>query len=120
MCYTDLMHNTTITRPWGVLQTLEMHENYIVKKIMVPPGKQCSLHVHQSHDEHWIVVSGEGQAVVGDQTTAIKPNMYVYLPAKLPHRVMNTGSVPLHYIEVVYGEGPADQDLKKLDPTYDI
>ena len=92
----------------------------MVKEITVPPGKQCSLHVHQRLHEHWIVVAGEGKAVVGEATVALRTNTHVYLPPKLPHRVMNTGSRQLKYIEVVYRPSPAEADLEKLDCTYDI
>lgn len=109
-----------ITRPWGTLTTFKTEEHYLVKEIVVPPGKQCSLHVHQNHDEHWVIVSGTGKAIVGDKQIELKPNVPVHLPAKLPHRVMNTGNEPLIYIEVVYGNGPADEDVEKLERTYDI
>jgi mannose-6-phosphate isomerase-like protein (cupin superfamily) len=115
-----LQDNKTIRRPWGILRELERQGSYIVKEITVPPRKQCSLHVHQNHDEHWLIVSGTGQAVIGDKTVAIEPNTYVSLPRKLPHRVINSGSEPLCYIEIVYGEGVAEDDLEKLDCTYDF
>ena len=108
-----------VERPWGVLKTLKSTDGYLVKEITVPPGKQCSLHVHQKRDEHWIVVSGDGQAVVGGEIIEIRPNMHVHLPAGLPHRVINSGLLPLCYIEVVYG-GLDEEDLQKLECTYDV
>jgi mannose-1-phosphate guanylyltransferase / mannose-6-phosphate isomerase len=109
-----------IERPWGVLKTLEQQEGYLVKEITVPPGKQCSLHLHRQHDEHWVVVSGEGKAVIGDKVVDISPNVHVHIPPHTPHRVINSGSILLCYIEVVYGDGSPGEDLEKLDATYDV
>jgi len=109
-----------VTRPWGVIQTIGRPGEYVVKEIIVFPGKQCSLHVHEHHDEHWIVISGEGRIVLGRRVINVAVNSHVLLPAGLPHRVINPSQAPLRYIEMVFGSSSPEDDLQKLDCTYDL
>jgi len=107
-------------RPWGVLQTLNESKNYLVKSITVTPGKQCSLHLHRRLQEHWIFTEGRGKATIGNESTDVEPGVHIHVPANLPHRIANTGSEPLKYIEVIIGHQPFDNDLEKLELTYDV
>jgi len=65
-------------------------------------------HVHSWREaaEVYLGLSGEGAMLLEDETTResrmlpLRPNHAVYVPGKIAHRTMNTGSVPLTYLGI--------------------
>jgi len=48
-------------RPWGYYENLASGPGYLVKRIVVDPGKRTSLQWHEDRGEDWVVVSGSGE-----------------------------------------------------------
>lgn len=62
--------------------------------------KIVALHLHQYHSEHVIILEGEAQMRVGDDTLQIKPGDHLFLPKGTPHAVWVTSSSPLKAISI--------------------
>ncbi|HEX4272423.1 MAG TPA: mannose-1-phosphate guanylyltransferase/mannose-6-phosphate isomerase [Rhizomicrobium sp.] len=114
------LHTThrKVFRPWGSYEGIDNGEGFQVKHITVNPGAKLSLQMHHKRAEHWIVVSGVAQVTCGDKVFALKQNESTYIPLGAKHRLENTGSEPLHLIEVQSGSYLGEDDIVRFEDTY--
>ena len=63
----------------------------------VPPHKHLGMHT-DSAEEIVYIVSGRGEAVVGDERAEIETGSLALIPSMVPHDVINTGDEPLRVI----------------------
>jgi len=56
------------------------------------PGQAHKAHVHADQDKMYLVVEGEGEAIVGDETSFIRKGDLVLARAGVPHGLRNTGT----------------------------
>ncbi len=105
-------------RPWGKYHKFHQEPGVWVKRIEINPDGRLSLQKHQHRSEKWIVVAGEGLAVVNDQNIPVKAGVVVDVPLGAVHRIGNTGSKPLVMIEVACGEVLTEEDIIRLQDDY--
>ena len=68
---------------------------------------------HQHEVEHgWYILQGNGSIWIGDQEYAIGPNMAVFAPANIPHKLASHGPEPLRYVVVYAPQGP-ERELRE-------
>ena len=63
----------------------------------VPPHKHLGMHT-DSPEEVVYVVSGRGEAVIGDERAEIETGSLAVIPSMVPHDVINTGDEPLRVV----------------------
>ena len=105
-------------RPWGYYTVLADEPDHKVKRIVVYPGKRLSLQKHQKRSEHWFVVSGQGIVTLDGQRLNKKCGESVNIPCGSSHRIENTGTVDLNFIEVQTGEYFGEDDIERLEDDY--
>ena len=105
-------------RPWGYYTVLADEPDHKVKRIVVYPGKRLSLQKHQKRSEHWFVVSGQGIVTLDGQRLNKKGGESVNIPCGSSHRIENTGTVDLSFIEVQTGEYFGEDDIERLEDDY--
>jgi len=107
-----------VYRPWGFYEGLDQGERHQVKHLMVSPGASLSLQLHHHRAEHWVVVRGQAQVTVGEETKLLSENESVYIPVNTKHRLENPGSGPLSIIEVQSGGYLGEDDIVRFDDVY--
>lgn len=112
-----ILHNR-VHRPWGYYESLDTGSRHQVKHICVNPGSNLSLQYHHKRAEHWVVVAGEAEVIVGEEHMKLKENQSVYIPVEAKHRLSNTGSEPLHLIEIQTGSYLGEDDIVRLEDMY--
>jgi mannose-6-phosphate isomerase-like protein (cupin superfamily) len=105
-------------RPWGYYSVLADELDHKVKRIVVYPGQRFSLQRHQRRDEHWFFISGQGLAEVGEKEVAVEPGLTVEVPRATRHRLRNTGSGDLVFIEIQTGDYFGEDDIERLEDDY--
>jgi mannose-6-phosphate isomerase-like protein (cupin superfamily) len=66
---------------------------------------------HQHDVEHcWFILSGRGRMFMEGQEWELKPDVAVFAPALVPHRIESYGPEPLRYLVIYAPPGP-EQDL---------
>ena len=110
-------------RPWGYYQSLTIGDRFQVKEIVVKPGAALSLQSHKHRAEHWVVVEGEADVVVGKdletlETKRLRTNESVYIALGDIHRLVNPGKVDLHLIEVQTGSYLGEDDIIRYEDVY--
>ena len=114
------LHTThrKVYRPWGSYESIDNGDKYQVKHIIVSPGAKLSLQMHHKRAEHWIVVSGTARVTCDDKVFPLNENQSTYIPLGAKHRLENTGSEPLHLIEVQSGSYLGEDDIVRFEDTY--
>jgi mannose-6-phosphate isomerase-like protein (cupin superfamily) len=91
---------------------------------IVQPGAGAPLHYHEEDDEVILVLEGELEFHVGDETRIVTPNHVVAIPARTPHSFVALGERPARivgflprqgaYVAAKYlgGEPPLSASLK--------
>jgi mannose-1-phosphate guanylyltransferase/mannose-6-phosphate isomerase len=105
-------------RPWGYFETLNIGPRFQVKLLHVKPGAKLSMQMHHHRSEHWIVVQGTANVVIGDIEKLVRENESVYIFATQWHRLENPGKVPLELIEVQLGTYLGEDDIVRTDDIY--
>jgi mannose-1-phosphate guanylyltransferase/mannose-1-phosphate guanylyltransferase/mannose-6-phosphate isomerase len=105
-------------RPWGYYEVIKDAENFKSKRITVMPNKKLSLQSHNFRSEHWICLSGIGQAQVNDQFITLKPNVHVFIDVKDKHRLINNGDQQLVIIEIQTGTYFGEDDIIRYEDDF--
>ncbi|MDD2714768.1 MAG: mannose-1-phosphate guanylyltransferase/mannose-6-phosphate isomerase [Candidatus Wallbacteria bacterium] len=113
----SIMHRT-IYRPWGYSTTLFENPGFVLKRIVVYPGKRLSLQRHYHRSEHWVVVGGSAKVTKGSEEFLLSPNESVYIPATSFHRMENPGKIDLQIIEVQVGDYLKEDDIERIEDDY--
>ncbi len=114
----EAREHTTIYRPWGSYTSLELGDNYQVKRINVNPGARLSLQSHNHRAENWIVIQGEALVTVNDDQFLVKKGERAFIPKGARHRMENKGSEPLALIEVQSGDYFGEDDIVRYEDDY--
>jgi mannose-6-phosphate isomerase len=105
-------------RPWGTYQIILDDEKTKVKKITVDPEKRLSYQTHEKRSEYWVIVEGTGQVTIdGIASMAIAGDAFI-IEQGIPHRIHNTGTEPLVFIETQLGIYFGEDDIVRLDDDF--
>ena len=113
-----MIEQETDVRPWGRYTVLDSSDAFKVKRIEVMPGKRLSYQRHAHRSEHWFVVAGDGVATLDGTRIAVHAASTIDVPVGVAHRIENTGSTALVFIEVQHGESFAEEDIVRLDDDF--
>jgi len=105
-------------RPWGEYLVLAEEKDHKVKRLVVTPGKRISYQRHHRRSEHWFFISGSGLVTLDAVSRAIGSGDTVDVPVGVDHRIENTGTDDLVFIEVQHGEYFGEDDIVRLDDDF--
>ena len=108
----------TETRPWGSYTIIHSNGNHQVKTLTVEPGQRLSYQTHEHRSEYWVIVSGQGTVTFNDQDAPCQVGDAFVIDKGDAHRIANTGSEPLVFIEVQLGDVLSEDDIVRLDDDY--
>jgi len=114
----EVVTHAKVFRPWGYYETVDIGERHQVKHIQVLPGRALSLQKHNKRAEHWVVVRGVARVTRGNDIFELYENQSTYIPLGIRHRLENTGSEPLHLIEVQSGSYLGEDDIERFEDKY--
>ena len=105
-------------RPWGSFQVLKDADDFKSKTITVDAGAQISYQSHEKRAEHWIIVKGKGEVVLDGETIPVSSGQHVLIPLRAKHRIRNTGTEPLQFVEVQLGSYFGENDIIRYEDDY--
>ena len=105
-------------RPWGFYIVLSDEADHKVKRIVLYPGKRLSLQKHRHRSEHWHIVNGEALVSLDNKDMPLKKGMSVDIPVGAPHRIKNTGTENLVFIEIQQGDYFGEDDIERLEDDF--
>jgi len=107
-----------VQRPWGFYTTLDKADRFQVKRIVVNPGEKLSFQMHYHRAEHWIVVQGTANVLLGDENHILSENQSIHIPLAMKHSLQNPGKIPLEVIEVQSGTYLEEDDIVRFQDDY--
>lgn len=105
-------------RPWGQYEIISDTSEFKIKVIKVNPGAQLSYQSHEHRSEHWVVIEGEGDVIINEQAVNVFPGSSIVIPQNSKHRIKNTGTKTLRFVEVQTGEYFGEDDIKRYQDDY--
>lgn len=66
--------------------------------LRVEPGGEVVCHAHQRETELHFIISGQGQALIGDRWEEVKAGDVVLAPPDVPHGMRNHSAEPLFFL----------------------
>lgn len=105
-------------RPWGSFEILESQPDYKIKRITVNPQHRLSYQFHDKRDEVWIIVSGRARVIIDGDTLDLSYGDTIQIPRKAKHRIANTTSDKLIFIEVQTGDYFGEDDITRILDDY--
>ena len=105
-------------RPWGSYQILLRETGFQVKRIELKPGLRFSLQRHLRREEKWVIISGSGLVTLDSKELPIQKGSFVEVPIGQIHRMKNTGSGPLVFIEVQLGDYLGEDDITRFEDDF--
>ena len=105
-------------RPWGRYEVLQEGGTYKVKSIHVSPGKRLSYQRHQKRSEYWYITEGTGEVTLNGEIQKVSKGSIVEIPQGMLHRMSNTGSNELIFIEVQTGSYFGEDDIERIEDDF--
>jgi len=105
-------------RPWGDYLVLADEDDHKVKRIRVLPGKRISYQRHDRRSEHWFIVSGTALVILDEVPRKISDGDTVDVHVGVAHRIENTGTHDLIFIEVQHGEYFGEDDIHRFEDDF--
>lgn len=118
-----------ITKPWGEyfvqltsqssIPSIDL--NYLVKTIIIEPGKSLSMQSHAHREELWVVTSGCIKYTVdnGDTWNFGAPGSVIHVPINATHRIKNMDFLGYAIIlEVQIGKILDENDIVRYEDDY--
>ncbi len=105
-------------RPWGSYEVLIDEPDHKVKQITVKAGKRLSYQKHARRSEHWFIVRGSGVVTLNDTPIAVRAGSAVDVALGASHRIENTGSDDLVFVEVQHGDYFGEDDIVRLEDDF--
>ena len=107
-----------VYRPWGWFDSIEVGDNFQVKRLHVNPGAKLSLQKHSKRAEHWVVVKGVATATNGHEELTLKEGDSTYIPVGVRHMLENKTDTILEIIEVQSGSYLGEDDIIRFEDIY--
>lgn len=105
-------------RPWGRFEILKDTDKFKSKVIQVDAGQQISYQSHAKREEHWIIIRGVGEVILDDKVIPVKAGTYVKIPLAAKHRIRNTGTEMIEFVEVQMGTYFGEDDIVRYQDDY--
>lgn len=80
-------------------QTIVTGEHSQVVVMTLQPGEDIGEETHDG-DQILLFVEGDGEAVLEGQSSAVRAEDYVFVPAGMLHNFVNTGGGPLRLVTI--------------------
>lgn len=80
----------------------EKHDGKITMGISEwEPDSSGAPHSHSDWDEHFFILSGQGEMLIGDNVYPVKKDMAVQIPRNIKHTVTDSGNEGLKMVYIL-------------------
>ena len=114
----EVLLGRQVFRPWGSYDSIDVEDNFQVKRLIIKPGAVLSLQKHAHRSEHWVCVKGRARITRNDEDFDLAVNESTYIAIGDVHRIANPYDEPCHIIEVQCGDYLGEDDIVRLEDDY--
>jgi mannose-6-phosphate isomerase-like protein (cupin superfamily) len=105
-------------RPWGIFEILCSRKDFKIKQINVNPNSRLSLQSHKNRAEFWLIIEGAGEVQVNELKFEVQKGSKIEIEKGIKHRISNTGSENLVFIEIQTGSYFGEDDITRFEDDY--
>lgn len=98
-------------KSWGSFKVIDVEKGSMTIKVTLNKGHSMNYHSHKNRDEVWVVISGEGEAILDGRRQNVKPGDILTMKAESKHTVIAKSELKM--IEVQLGEEILVEDKQK-------
>lgn len=112
--------NNIHMKKWGSYEILNNYFNECkvkIKKLNIFPGKNISYQYHYYRNEEWIILNGDGEFILNGNCKKIKCGDRLFIKSKDKYSIRANNL--LEVIEIQYGELCDEEDIVRLDDSWD-
>jgi mannose-6-phosphate isomerase-like protein (cupin superfamily) len=80
------------------------------------PGSQQPIHAHAASEQVYVIVSGRGVMIVGDEERQVEAGVIVFIPPRTGHAIKNIGEEALVYVSASSPPFPAEVNGGRWTP----
>jgi mannose-6-phosphate isomerase-like protein (cupin superfamily) len=81
-------------------------------------NSKLSLQKHQNRAEFWQIIKGNCKVTVAKKEYDLEDNDNIYIPKNTLHRIENTGTQELIFIEIQLGMDIKEEDIVRIEDDY--
>jgi len=112
------LEHAIFNRPWGFYKSTILTTHAQSKIITIFPKSELSLQEHKKREEHWIIIKGNGSAILGESLMDIYPGKYIYIPKGCKHQIINNSDDNILFCEVQLGDYFGEDDIIRYADKY--
>jgi mannose-6-phosphate isomerase len=105
-------------RPWGRYEVLQETSTHKVKCIWLNPSSRLSYQRHKHRAEHWLIIKGFGEVTIDGKVSKVATGDTVDFAAGVLHRLTNTGTEEIVFVEVQTGSYFGEDDIERLEDDF--
>ena len=105
-------------RPWGRYEVLQESATHKTKCIWMKPGARLSYQRHKFRAEHWFIVQGSGVVTIDGVDSPVQAGDSVEFGIGVLHRLANTGSEEIIFVEVQTGTSFDESDIERIEDDF--
>lgn len=98
-------------KSWGSFKVIDVEPGSMTIKVTLNPGHSMNYHNHKHRDEVWVVIAGNGRAVLDGQEKEVKVGDVLVMPKGCKHTVF--ADTELKLIEIQTGDEISVEDKEK-------
>jgi len=95
---------------WGSVSVLSHGGGHRVERIEIKAGQSMPAHFHNHRSEHWTIVSGEAEVMLGDDLLIATADDSLYIPAGAVHGLKADPSGNVSLVAVHFGDVVSDDE----------
>lgn len=115
----SLLEHEIYNRPWGIYKTTFLNHYAQSKIIKVVPLGELSLQEHKRREEHWVIINGYGEVVIGESIKQVTAGSYIFIPKGCKHKLINrSDTIDLMVAEVQIGDYFGEDDIIRYEDKY--
>ncbi|MHA1315549.1 MAG: cupin domain-containing protein [Candidatus Helarchaeota archaeon] len=89
-----------VPNPHGVsARKILEHEHVTLIYLELKEGEELKLHVTPV-DVFFYIIAGKGLVTIGDENQEVEPEMVIFSPAKVPHKLANPNAETFRFLVV--------------------
>jgi len=100
-------------KSWGSFRVLDIEDKSMSIKVTLNPGHRMNYHSHESRDEVWTIISGEGRTIVDGMEQPVIAGDVVTMQAGCRHTII--ADTELKVVEVQLGKEISVHDKQKFE-----
>lgn len=107
-----------IEEVWGWFEKVFSEtSNYKCKRMYVNPHSSIPLQSHETRNEYWTVVQGDGLVSVGENDRNVTVGDFIFVPRTTVHKIEG-GDAGVTVIQIQIGDPCEDKDIAIFEEYY--